>query len=349
MSNVSDFANNDIIAVPTIPIDYPAADRALPLTRKENLMLALEHKKPAYMPNLGDAVQYIPPFAYGDMPANVTADGKDWFGVTYKYTAEQGSSAPLGDVLSEVTKWREEVVWPDYDAWDWRAGADEFARMKDPGRATVAWFTNGIFERLHILEGMTQGLLDLAQSPDDCREFFERVADHKTEMFNRLHEIYDLDFIIYNDDWGTQNGPFFSHKIITRLLLEPTKRFVKAVQDTGVKVVFHNCGRVDTLIHFLVEDIGADGLEIQSINDIKAILTQYGDRVTSEYQMDLRVLYDPKATEELARSYARAIVDEYGAQANPGAGVMLRGSALRPEIWYAFEKEMYEYSLAHYK
>ncbi|MDR1067727.1 MAG: hypothetical protein LBL36_00590 [Clostridiales Family XIII bacterium] len=349
MSAVSIPAIDDVFDIPTIPKEYPPVVRPLPLTRRENLMLALEHKKPAYLPNLGDAVQYIPPFAYGDMPADITKDGEDWFGVKYKYTEAQGSSAPLGNVMSDVEKWRDEVVWPDYDKWDWKAGAEEFARVRDPGRATVAWFTNGIFERLHALEGMMQGLIDLLKSPDDCREFFERVADHKIELFRRLHEIYNLDFIIYNDDWGTQNGPFFSNKVITGLLLEPTKRVVKAVQDSGVKVVFHNCGLVDSLIHFMVDDIGADGLEIQSINDIKNILTVYGDRTTTEYQMDLRVLYDPQATEERAREYARSIVDEYGAQANPGAGVMLRGSALTADVWYAFEQELYEYSLARYR
>jgi hypothetical protein len=65
--------------------------------------------------------------------------------------------------------------------------------------------------------------------------------------------------------------------------------------------------------------------------------------------MDLRMLYDPEATEAFARDYARGIVDDYGAQSNPGAGVMLRGSARTADIWYAFEKELYEYSLSQYK
>lgn len=335
------------IWIPTMPNIYPPAERDYPISKRENILRALNHEKPAYMPNLMDCVRMIPPFGYGDMPSDVTRDGADWFGTKYKYSAAQGTSTPIAGMFREIGEWRERVRWPDYDAWDFKKGAEDF--KKDENLATAAWFTNGIFERLHIFEGFEQALMDLLLEPEECRAFFMRMAEHKTEMFYRLHEIYALDYIIYNDDWGTQRGPFFSEDIVRELLLEPTAAFVKAVRDTGTKVIFHNCGLVDRFIPFFVEDIHADGLEIQHINDIKKILREYGDRVTSEYQMDLRKLYDPAVTPKQARALARDIVDTYGARTNPGAGVMLLGSALKKEVWYAFEGEIYDYSLKQYK
>jgi hypothetical protein len=335
------------IKIPTIWPVYPIPQHDYPITPRENILLAIEHKKPKWMPVFNSSANITPPDGFGDMPADMFADSIDWFGTTYKMSEAQGSNTPVPGMFSEIGEWRSKINWPDFDAWDWKKGYEGY--RPDPSLATVAWFGNGLFERMHIFEGFENALVDLISDPDECRAYFERMADYRIEAFKHLNDIYHFDFIVYNDDWGTVNGPFFSVDLFEQTLLEPTKRLVKGMQAEGSKVNFHNCGKVEAFMPYLVEEIGADALQIQSnINDIKALMQKYGDRVSFDYYLDNYRMFDTDTTPEDARAYARELVEEFGAQSNPGSGVMIIGSAHSAEVYAAFEEEIYQYSLAKY-
>jgi hypothetical protein len=327
---------------------YPAPKRDYPISPRENIMRAFRHEKPMWMPFAASSANMTPPEGFGEMPANMFADSVDWFGTTYKMSEAQGTNTPIPGMFSEISEWRTKIKWPDLDAWDWKKGY-EFYRP-DPELAAMGMFGNGMFERMHIFEGFENALVDLISEPEECRAFFEKMADHKTEVFKRLNDVYHYDFVVYNDDWGTMRAPFFSTDLFEQTLLEPTKRLVKAMQAEGSKVNFHNCGKIETFLPYLIDEIGADALQIQSnINDIKDILTRYGDRITCDYATDGYKLFDPKTTPDDARAYAREIVDAFGAHSNPGPGVMIIGSAHSAEVYSAFEDEVYNYSLKQYK
>jgi uroporphyrinogen-III decarboxylase len=134
-----------------------------------------------------------------------------------------------------------------------------------------------------------------------------------------------------------------------QVLLAPTKRIIKAFQAGGSKAYFHNCGLIDNFIPYLVDEIGSDALQIQTINDTKGILQKYGDRVTVEYRLDPTIMYDPDTTPDQARSLVREVIDKFGAHTNPGAGVVIAPQALKEEVYYAVDDEIYTYSLQKYK
>jgi hypothetical protein len=314
-------------------------------------MKAFNHEKPMWMPNLGASSQLAPAGPNEDQISMSSAHSgsyTDWFGVQYQFTEEQGSATPVGPVLSAVAKWKEEVVWPDLDSLDWKAGYDTFER--DESLALFGQFIASCFERLHTLEGFEQALVDLISEKEASREFFEAAMDFRIEVFNRMNDIYHYDYIIFNDDWGTARGPFFSPDLFRETILPPVSRAIKEIRKTGVKVVFHNCGLIDSFIPYLVDDIGADGLQIQNINDIKGILQAYGDKVTVEYQRpDPYLMFDPDTTLDQVRALARDIVDTYGAHTNPGSGCVYTPSAPTAEAYNAFDDEIYGYSMEKYK
>jgi hypothetical protein len=327
---------------------FPIAKRDTPISYRENLMRTLNHEKPMWMPNLVGSSQLAPAGPNEDQITPHTEDYTDWFGVRYQFTEEQGSATPVGTVLSGVTKWKEEVNWPDLDKLDWRAGYETFRR--DENLALFGQFIASCFERLHTLEGFEQALVDLISEKEACREFFEAAMDFRIEVFNRMNDIYHYDYIFFNDDWGTARGPFFSVDLFKETILPPVARAIKEINKTGVKVVFHNCGLVDSFIPYLVDDIGADGLQIQNINDIKNILQVYGDRVTVEYQRPNQYLmFDPDTTLDQVRALAREIVDVYGAHANPGSGCIYTPSAPTAEVYNAFDDEIFAYSMERYR
>ncbi len=334
------------VSIPVMPKPWPLRARDYPISPRENLLRALSHDKPVWMPNLYGSSQAYQSSVACDSPIEREADAIDWFGVEYKYSEAQGSNTPQGNVMNDITEWEEKVHWEDLSKYDWEADAKRLQR--DESLALFMRMSNGPFERLHMLEGFEQALVDLILEPEAVHAFMMRLVDFKIDLFNRIRDHVPLDYIVAGDDWGTMRAPFFSTAMFEKTILEPTARFARAVQSRGTKFILHCCGVIDCFVPYMVEEIGVDGLEIQKINDIPYILNKYGDRVTVEYHTDPFLCYDPDATEEEVRLHAKGIVDRFGAHVVPGAGVVINMSSGFEKLFYPMEETFYEYSKEMY-
>ena len=334
--------------IPIMPTPFPPVERDTPISPRENLLRALDHKKPVWMPNLYMDSQFVTCRSSRDMAPSKGAAGVDWFGTNYIYSDTVGCNMPAGGVLEDVTQWREKIQWPDIRSMDWSHDSDGFVR--DEKRALYTRLSNGIFERLHAFEGFEQCLLDLMVEPDDCRDLFDRLADYRIELFEKYLEVWpDLDFIVAADDYGTAKAPFFSTAMYEDLLLEPTRRFVKAVQSHGVRFVAHCCGQVMDFVPYFVDELGVDGVELQDLNDLPAIVNKYGDRLLVEVKPNMALMYDDEASDEALIAEARKVVDTYGAHTNPGAGGVCHVGYGLERNFRLVEEEIYRYSLEQYK
>ncbi|NLT40415.1 MAG: hypothetical protein GXX89_08135 [Clostridiales bacterium] len=333
------------------PKSWAPVKRDYPVTPRENLMMALNHKKPLWMPNIGASSQLFgSKIAHDSPPAHErTMDTTDWFGVRYKYSPAYGSNTPQGNVLNCVTEWREKIVWPDLDSFDWAAEAAEFMEGRDESLALCMRMSNGLFERLHMIEGFEQALVDLILEPETVQDYLFAVADFKIDLFNHMRDHMEFDYVVCADDWGTMRAPFFSTDTFERTILEPTKRFVQGVHARGTKFIAHCCGVIEPFVPYMVEEIGFDALEIQTdLNDVGAILAKYGDRITVQHGVRPGTAQTQEMTVEEARAAARKMVDTYGAHAVPGPGVLAMVSSPVEQIYYAIEEEIYEYSKERY-
>jgi hypothetical protein len=256
------------ISVPTLYNKFPKESRPYPVTERENLMLALNHKKPKWMPNFEGGTQDLVPGGGGGNRGQETSFTNEW-GVHFQYSEAQGSATPVSKVLDEIKNWRT-LEFPTVGCEAFTTEAKHFVR--DENLALCSSMPCACFELLHMLEGFEQALIDLITEPVMCRDFFEAAADYSIAYFKEQHRVFNLDYVIYHDDWGTQRAPFFSTELMCETMLEPTKRLAKAVKDAGVKFFFHNCGLVNDFIPYLVDDIGSDGLQIQHINDLAHII-----------------------------------------------------------------------------
>ena len=133
------------------------------------------------------------------------------------------------------------------------------------------------------------------------------------------------------------------------LLLEPTRRFVRAIQSRGVKFIAHCCGKVMEFIPYFADELGVDGVELQNINDLPAIVKQYGDRLLVEVNTDPSIMYDDAVTDAELIAHARSIVDTYGAHVNPGPGATCRRGTGLEHNYRVVEEEIYRYSLEQYR
>ncbi len=337
------------VTVPVMPRQIVLPQRDYPISPRENLMLALNHQKPYWMPDFYGSSQGVRSKLYREKCPTLDADGVDWFGARYKYVPAQGGTTPQPGLFESIDEWEDKVRFPNFDdraQFDWEADAAGFKR--DPDKALYMRFSNGVFERLHMSEGFEQALIDLISEPEACKAYFERMVDYKIDLFNHFRDVYPLDYLVYADDYGTQNGPFFSTELFEKVMLEADIRLVKAVQARGTKFVLHSCGKIDAFLPYFIEDMGVDGLEIQKLNDIAADLGAYGDRVLISIKPDDQVVYDDQVTDERLTRHIRQLVDAYGAASNPGPGIALRLRCGTEHGLYLMEDELYRYSTERY-
>jgi hypothetical protein len=331
------------IAVPTLYNKFPKETRAYPISERENLMRALRHEKPKWMPNFEGGTQDLIP---GDgNPMTAGSFTNEW-GIYFEYSEVQGSATPVTTVLDEVKNWKS-LTFPTVD----HAAVQQQAAslVRDENLALCAHMPCACFEQLHMLEGFEQALVDLITEPDACRALFEATVDYTIEYFRAYNKAFGLDYVIYHDDWGTARAPFFSVDLMKQTILEPSKRLIQTMK-AEVPVVFHNCGLVNDFVPYLVEEIGADGLQIQHINDLAHIIKTYGSQTTVEYRRpETYKMFDQDTTLDEVRSFARAAVDRYGAHVNPGAGAIVTINAPTAEVFNAFDEEMVMYSMEKYK
>ena len=332
--------------IPIMPPAYAPVVRESPITPRENLMRAFNHEKPMWMPNLYADSQICVAKSSRDMAPSKQEAGVDWFGTNYIYSPEVGINMPAGGVFDDVTEWRKKVPWPDLDAIDWSRDAEGFVR--DERKALYMRFSNGIFERLHAFEPFEQALMDLLLEPEECRDLFERLADYKIDLFNHIRDVFPLDYLVAADDYGTALAPFFSTEVYEELLLEPTRRFVQAVQARGTKFFAHCCGKVEVFVPYFADDLKVDGIEIQDINDLPKIVHTYADRLLIEVKADPKVVYDDEKTDADLIAHVHQIVDTYGAQANPGSGAVMNLGCGSAHGYYLMEEELYRYSSEKY-
>lgn len=335
-----------------VPVQPPPMKKAVhdwPITPGENLMRAFRHEKPKYVPCLYQATQFIIPKAYADITQKRDGtDCTDWFGTFYKYEAEQEGVTPRPPyVLDDVTEWRDKIDWLDLGKLDFSV-IDNYVRDESLAQACRC-FGNGTFEQLHFLEGFEQCLIDMLDEPEECHDFFERLTDFKIDMYLRQNDVFHYDYACHNDDWSNARAQFFSCATFEKTLRDCAVRLAEAVRSTGARYMFHTCGKMGVWLPYIVNEIKADLIEIQSINDTKEILQTWGDRLTVEYMPDPYIMYNPATTAAQAREYARSLVDEFGAHVNPGSGFAVRLVGNIPESYYAFEDELYNYSLKMYK
>ena len=114
----------DVGVYPAVPGPYgmpsfPARRFNTPITAKENFQRIKEGKKPLWMLNMPTDFNVIQPEIMPDAYAR-NHGGIDWFGIEWQYEplTAAGMVKPGTRRLSDITKWEEELVWPDLNAID---------------------------------------------------------------------------------------------------------------------------------------------------------------------------------------------------------------------------------------
>lgn len=249
-----------------------------PITPKENMRRMLAGEMPMWVPNQDQDNNAIQPYVMPDASARAFG-GTDWFGIEWEYEPLSNAAMvkPGTRALSDLTNWKEELVWPDLKAIDWQKDYEENYKGKiAEDRFTYFVIVNGLFERTADLTSFEDAFCYLLEEPELLTEFYDKLVDWHIELMTIAHDVYHADMILFHDDMGTQRSTFFSPATFEEIMLPQYKKITKAAHDMGMFVEYHSCGCIGTLMPLIIE-AGFDGWEGQdSANDKVAIMKEYG-------------------------------------------------------------------------
>lgn len=275
--------------------------------------------------------------------------GKDMFGVEWEYIDIAGGSMvkPGNPLLEDATEWREKVVFPDIDSWDWEGSAAMNREYLANGKCNVLTFLNGCwFERLISFldfENAAVAVIDEEQIPD-VKELVHELTSLYLRLVDKCVEYYDLDGFEIHDDWGSQGAPFFSDKAARDIFLPEMKRFVDYVHSKGKFVSLHSCGHIESRCDVFV-DAGFDSWIPMPMNNTQKLYEDYGDRIILGIVYDKP--FDPAAaSEEEQRAAARDFVERYTKPGKPA----IYSTFYNPPglLTRAFREELYKASRIRY-
>jgi uroporphyrinogen-III decarboxylase len=283
------------------------------LSARENLLRAIRHDEPEWVPSAWEAVALIGPPVF----ERCWAEGRDDFGVHWSYEAgAEGGTYPTldGHPIRDLSRWREQIAIPDVDAMEWDAVAERAARIDRDQYLLCAFIEMGLFERSYLLLGMSEALMGYVAEPDLMYELLGALANYKIRLIERFDDVADLDMVWYGDDWGTQDRLFLRPTVWRQIIRPQTQRLYDAMKRRSLLINQHSCGRIEAIFEDVV-DMGADIWNpCQPCNDLAALKQQYGGRITFCGGIDSQfVLNRPGATPEEVRAEVRRRIDQMAA------------------------------------
>jgi hypothetical protein len=139
---------------------------------------------------------------------------------------------------------------------------DSIAQAGD--RYVVVTCHFNLIERLHMLRGFSQTLLDFHDEPTKVERVLDLILEFKLAQFDELKRRFGdrIHGLFLTDDWGTQKGTFISPQMFRQFFFERYRQMVRAVHDCGWHFILHSCGRINDFVpHFI--DVGVDVLNMQ--------------------------------------------------------------------------------------
>ena len=303
-------------------------------------------------------------FVFEGRPFNAVEEGggPDMFGVEWEYIKTVGGSMvrPGKPYLEDISEWREKIVWPDIEKWDWEGSAklnnDTFLRKENFNQM---WFQTGFYERLIAFmefEGAIMALFD-EDSQEDVLEFFDKLTDFYITIFDKVIKVFpNVDAFFIHDDWGSQKETFFSPELAEKMIVPFMKRVTDFLHSKGKFCELHSCGNNYKQVPNYIK-AGWDAWAPQLMNDCYKIYDDFGDKILiATFPMNIpeEIMALPtdqergaafaKLPEEEQRRIAREYVDRCCQPDKPSFYNFYAAHWLTP----AFREEMYKQSRINY-
>lgn len=210
--------------------------------------------------------------------------GPDMFGIEWEWVEQVGGSMvrPGVPFMEDIEEWREKIVWPDVDSWDWEgcAKANNGTYLK-PENFNQMWFHTGYFERLIALMEFENALMAIfdEDSKEEVHAFFDKLTDLYIDIFQHVVDYFpDVNAVFFHDDWGSQKETFFSPALVEEMIVPYMKRITDFLHSKNIFCEFHSCGNNYKQVPNMIK-AGWDMWAPQLMNDCYKIYDDFGDQI----------------------------------------------------------------------
>ena len=286
------------------------------MTPRENMMAILEGRQPEWYGDFQSAVEIMmDPIWKSDSVPRDGLEHKDSWGTVCVFPPDAPGKHPHvtdeNAVVTDITKWREQLVIPSLDDKDWSECQAKAAQVDRSQHFLEYFCAQGIFERSHFLMGMEEAFCAYLEEPEAMFEMLTAIADYKKRLIKEAAFHIQPDVIFFQDDWGSKQNLF--------LPPDTWREMIKPLQ-TEIAQVIHECGMIyvhhaDCICEPIAEDMVDIGIDIwQGVipqNDIVAIQEKTGGRLAMIGGIDGPAIDNPDTPEEAIVAEVRRCVDTY--------------------------------------
>ena len=308
-------------------------DRAGGTTRREQVIRAIEHRDPDYVPGWlnffaretrdrhGKALEALMDQHEDDVVVSVLSTfppmaempqgwSDEWF-CTWDRSPDGVGAVSVGSPLHE--SWDRLSWYLDHGLPGLGQRADildrvAVAREDNPDRYLVATTYLGVFERLRCLRGAENLLTDLYLHPEELATLRDAIAQENADQI-RGAGARGADAVLLADDYGTQQAMLISPKHWRLFFRDCYTQLVDAIHKQGMHAWFHSCGHIRPIIPDLIE-IGFDLLHpLQpSSMDLAEIAGTFRGQICFGGGIDVQALL-PVAKPEEVENEIRHLID----------------------------------------
>ena len=298
------------------------------ITPKDNFMRIVAGGMPEYVPvytMMGDP--YLGEVADVNLMAPVFKDdsfsgGKDMWGVP-QAQASSGTAAYMPDtsfhLFDDIEDWSKAIKFPetpDVNSLDWHAMYENGIKMFniDREQSCVKCGPSFMpFQELVAMMGFENGLSALYTDPEEVLAMLMAMVDVVEPVFTRVMDEFKPDMWSMGDDTCAKETPFFSPAIYEQVFLPVYQRLAKPAFERGIPIIFHNCGKIDEFMDFMIS-YGVKLVEpVQETNDLPALKEKYKGKCGFiggwDYGVRMPKNY-PEYDEEEFRAGIREIIDK---------------------------------------
>lgn len=233
------------------------------MTKRERVIAAIEFKRPDRIPVLafsgdvqeGDVLNYLL------FPVEDEGGLSEWGYIWENLgdgTMGQAKEPPIDD-WSKLADYK----FPDSGTEHRFEGVKKF-REKSGNHFLNAEIGISGFNTYLFLRGFINAMIDFQEKDRRALNLLEGIFETERAVIKKAAG-YGFDGVLFEDDWGTQQDLMISPALWYDIFKPVYKRHFDFIHDLGLKVFFHSCGNITSIVTGLHE-AGADVINVSQPN-----------------------------------------------------------------------------------
>ena len=174
----------------------------------------------------------------------------DEFGVVWNRTVDRDIGVIERKLIPDPDSLKD-FTFPVLDEKRLLDGCERLA-SRTYGNFTVASLGYSLFERAWSLCSMEDMLCYMVSDPEFVHELFGKIMAFDMRKVDIFLE-YDIDCILFGDDWGQQRGLLMGPVHWREYILPCVKKLYGRVRDAGRWIAQHSCGDLREILGDLID------------------------------------------------------------------------------------------------